>query len=407
MAKQTIQKFVYKIHSTRLRKAKWNLKLSLPEARKNEEIIALADSQVLRWIDEINEITDIKSKIKEIRNDIKKIRKEPTSKENKKAIKHEYLELDKLQFRPDYLCLIMDNKSDYKRANNGFRVNGIKYKRYLGTTGGIKNETIIYLNEEIYDEIYKRTHNGRDINKELVPAKLEAYMALACSASIPVSNSDRVLVVEDFETHFTEDIIELDDTKSDNPVMTYIKNKEIIMNGSDGFGLISIEQSECWAKELNLDYIPSGFCIRNSFCKGMLFTFDFKDFADKIAKNKYVKDVWNRNNNKTVNIDNIDIIMTTSMLKLWDSYTSIEHYLKCCEENHYSFSITKVTPKVLDNERTLNYQFIQSYNLTDKQINELIKPTMDEIEDILGMDYRKSILFLKGININEDRKSVV
>ena len=35
-----------------------------------------------------------------------------------------------------------------------------------------------------------------------------------------------------------------------------------------------------------------------------------------------------KNTNKTVNIDNIDIIMTTSMLKLWDSYTSIEHYLK-------------------------------------------------------------------------------
>ena len=107
----------------------------------------------------------------------------------------------------------MDNKSDYKRANNGFKVNGINYKRYLGTTGGIKNETIIYLNEEIHDEIYKRTNNGRDINKELVPAKLEAYMALACSASTPVSVPNGVLVVEDFETQFTEDIIELDDTK--------------------------------------------------------------------------------------------------------------------------------------------------------------------------------------------------
>lgn len=395
------QRFVYKIHSTRLRKAKWNLKLSLTEARRNEEIIALADSQVLRWIDELNGITDIESKIKDIRRDIKNLRKESTSKENKKAIKCKYLELDELQFRPDYLCLIMDNKSDYKRANNGFKVNGIKYKRYLGTSGGIKNETIIYLNEKIHNEIYNRTNNGRDMNKELVPAKLEAYKALACSASIPVSTPSGVLVVDDFETQFTEDVIELDDTKDANPVMTHVKNKEIKLNGSDGFGLISIEQSERWAKELKLDYIPSGFCIRNSFCKGMLFTFDFKDFAKKIANEKYVKDVWNKHTDKEIDIETINVIMTTSMLKLWDSYTSIEHYLKCCEENHYTFSITKITPKNLDNERALNYQFIQSYNLTDKQIDELIKPTINEIEDVLGLDYRKSILFLKGVNINE------
>ena len=103
-----------------------------------------------------------------------------------------------------------------------------------------------------------------------------------------------------------------------------------------------------------------------------------------------------KNIDKTTNIDDVNIIMTTSMLKLWDSYASIEHYLSCCDENHHTFSVTKVTPKVLDNERNLNYQFLQSYNLTEEQIDELIKPTMDEIEDILGLDYRKSILFLKG-----------
>ena len=56
MAKQqTCHKYVYKIHSVRLRKAKWNLTLPLNEARKNDgDVIALSDSQVLRWIDELN-----------------------------------------------------------------------------------------------------------------------------------------------------------------------------------------------------------------------------------------------------------------------------------------------------------------------------------------------------------------
>lgn len=44
MAKQlTGQRYIYKIHSARLRKAKWNLTLPLAEARRNEEVVSLSD----------------------------------------------------------------------------------------------------------------------------------------------------------------------------------------------------------------------------------------------------------------------------------------------------------------------------------------------------------------------------
>lgn len=404
MAKQTVQKFVFKIHTTKLRRSNWNLTLTLQKARKNEEIISLADSTVLRWLDELTNNTNVDEKVKEIRKEIKRLRKEPTTQKTKKEIKKQYSMLDKIQFVPSYLCLVVDKKQDYYRANKGFKINGIQYKRLLGTTGGIKNETIVYIDEKYYDEIFKRIENGRDLDKELVPAKLEAYRALACSASIPVSTPKGILLVDDCETKFTANVIELDDTKSINPIMTEIKDKEITLDANDGFGLISVEQSLAWAKELNLDYIPSGFCIRNSFCKGMLFTFDFKSFAKEIANKEYVQDAWSKKNNteEVTNINDTNIILTTSMLKLWDSYKGINHYLECCKENQYTFSITKVTPKELDNERTLNYQFIQSYDLTDEQIDELIKPTIEEIEDILGLDYRKSLLYLKGVNINKN-----
>lgn len=55
---QTCQKYILKINSRRLRKSKWNLTLSLKDARKNSEMISLMDSQTLRWIDEINKIKD-------------------------------------------------------------------------------------------------------------------------------------------------------------------------------------------------------------------------------------------------------------------------------------------------------------------------------------------------------------
>lgn len=82
--------------------------------------------------------------------------------------------------------------------------------------------------------------------------------------------------------------------------------------------------------------------------------------------------------------------------KLWDSYASIDDYLQNSIENGYTFGVTKTCPKVLENERALNYQFVQPYCLSDDDIDELIAPTVNEIRDVLGGDWRKTVLFLLG-----------
>ena len=48
------QRYIYKLHSARLRKAKWNLKLTIDSAISNGEIIGISESTVLRWLDELN-----------------------------------------------------------------------------------------------------------------------------------------------------------------------------------------------------------------------------------------------------------------------------------------------------------------------------------------------------------------
>lgn len=59
MSKQLVShKYIFKINSSRLRNAKWNLTLSISDARRNEELIELNDSLMLRWIDELNGVTD-------------------------------------------------------------------------------------------------------------------------------------------------------------------------------------------------------------------------------------------------------------------------------------------------------------------------------------------------------------
>lgn len=347
----------------------------------------------------MNGITDADDKAKEIKVQIRKIKKEPNNIQNKRKIKKLYSELDALQYKPDYMCLIIDKEKDYYRACRGFSINGINYKRLLGTNGGIKNETIVFVSERVHDELARRIDNGRNPDKALVTAKLEAYKALTCSASTPVSMPNGILVVNDCETKFLSDIIYLTDECDGEPIMEERKAQEITLDASDGFGTMMPSLAERWSEELGLDYVVSGVNTRFSFEKGMVFTFDHVDFAKKIAGEKYiVKDAWGND----VDVRNVELILTTSMVKLWDSYNSCEEYVRTSIENGYTFGIPKTCPKVLENERTLNYQFIQSYDMDDDDIEELISPTMQEIKDVLGGDWRKTILFLKGSGLNED-----
>lgn len=357
----------------------------------------MGSSQVLRWIDELNGVTDSDERAREIKAEIRRLRRTPDENGARREMRKLYAKLDSVQFKPDYMCLIIDRKKDYMRACKGFSINGMNYLRLLGTAGGIKNSTIVFVSERYHDELVRRIDNGRDMTKELVPAKFEAYKALACSASIPVSMPRGVLVVKDVETTFFADTVYLDDEQDGEPVEEFRKNVEITMDASDGFGLMLPSLAERWSEELQLDYVMSGCNTRMSYEKGMVFTFDFLDFAENVAHKYIVTDVWGN----LVDIRNVELILTESMLKLWDSYKSCQSYLDNCEENGYTFSIPKVCPKKLENTRSLNYQFIQSYELSEEDIDELIEPTCREIRDVLTDDWRKAVLFLHGPGLTE------
>lgn len=392
------QKYIFKIESKRLRAARWCLDLPLEEAYRNDEVIGLADSQVLRWVDELNGLTDANEQVQALRATIRELRSEARSVQTKRKIRECFQSLDDLQFKPDYMFLVINRKSDYRRACKGFSINGVKYKRLVGTNGGIKNSTIVFVSERLSDELKRRIGNDRDTTKSLVTAKLEAYQALVCSASNPVSMPRGVLVVDDAETQFKSSIIYLTDEGDGEPLMEYRPDAPITIDASDGFGLMSPALAERWSKELGLDYTVSCVNTRFSFEKGVLFAFDFVDFAEKVAQSYLVKDAWGNE----VDVRGVEAVFTTSMVKLWDSYASCEDYLSKSMSNGYTFSIAKTAPKELEHERNLNYQFIQSYNLSHDDIEELIQPTIQEMHDVIRGDWRKTVLFLKGSGLNAD-----
>lgn len=410
MEQKSCHKLIYKLSSKQLKTANWNLTLPLKTAMRDcpDCIVALNDSQCLRFIDEINNQQDINDAVRCIQRKIRDTKKKPKTRETKMLINKYYDNLYNLQFQKDYVCVIMESNADYDKANEGFTINFgqidgksciIRYRRFLGTNGGIKNSTIVYVNEEIYPELKKRLDNGRNMEMELVPAKLEAYQALICSGSIPIPEPKGIIVVKDCITHFKEDVILLNDENSDEPVMTYENDFNIDHNDSDGYGLMLPSYSRKVNEYLTGDgeHTIAGMNTRYAWTKGMVYTFDFLEFAEKVAGTYEITDAWGDKRD----IRNAEVILTVSMLKLWNSYDSWEDYYRNCQENHYQFSTPKTTPDELEGVRDTNYQFLQSYHFTDDELRELCQPTIDEIKDILGMDYRKSIVFLSGFGLNE------
>lgn len=420
MAKQkTTQQFVFKINSTLLAKNNWDLMLPLERARRVPGlVVSLADSQILTWINQINGTTNYDSEAKRIKKEIKFLKKQPNSLENKKNIADKYKELYNLQFKEDYVSLIIDKPSDYERANKGFKINGLSYKRLLCTTNGVKTSTVVYASEKsiivdgkkttMVQELRRRIDNGRNMNEPLVPAKLSAYEALCASNSIPVSWPKGIIVVKDCIIDFKSDVINITDKPGEKePNVEFLENQDVSNNCSDGCSMMLPSLARRWNGELTGDYEHElGGCnLRCAWTKGMAFPFDYIRFAEEVMgasdenpERYFIEDVWG----KKRDVRESELIITESQLKLTSSYKSWDDYYRNCIDNGYTLRVAKTAPHEVDNVRQLNYQFIQSLPMSDDDIDELIYPTISEIKDIVGMNVDKTIAYLCGSGFDSD-----
>lgn len=361
---------IFKIGTNKLKYSNWNLTISKKEAFKYQELISLFEAQEFRIM--ANKI---------LNKDIREI-----------------------DFSKIFMQVVIDKKSDFGRATckKGVTVNGINYRRFVGTTGGLKNNTLLFCNSQYVDKLNELCECKRNKDIPLVPAKYEAYKALTCSASQPICNPNGILVVRDCITKYYADVISLDDgVESDEPLREIIKNKELENNVSDGFNLCTIEYMQRVGESLGVDYTPSGVCLRNAWLKGMLYPFPIIEFIEKYNNGNYlIADIWGN----VQDIRKCEMIVTESSLKLWSAYNSIDEYVNACKECGYGFSVTKISPHVLEERRELNYQYLQSYDFTDEDIEELCAPTIKYLKDAMCGDYSSTIKFL-GITDNADINS--
>jgi hypothetical protein len=434
--------YVRKFHSGRLKEFDYNINNTFNESKDLKEIIGLSDNQILRTIRDIrNKCVDRKkiellikirdhykysntyqqrnNKYTEIINN--KIKKVNNNSKIIERLKNKYLDvtvynneaqriqdkINRTMFIEDYVVVVMDNLKQYDHLyKNGFIINGKEYKRLSCSASQARVSTVIFCNTEIIDLVKERLDNGRNKEKSFSPSKFNAYFGLYGSATKIVSEP-KFIVVKDFEntdTFTANYVIENGWNVDDTIIQKEIKDMK--MNRTDGMGLISPKQASIWAKDLGLDYVPSQFCIRQSFMKGMLCVFPIHDFCEEVNNGSYIVDtIYKGDDGNYIKADlrDYEVIITESQFKLWDSYNSLEEYINNCHKNKLYWGVALHTPKAAKHMMKLNYQFIQTLNLSKEDVENLASQFVDWINGVSYDNVYYMLLFLLGVNNDNDK----
>lgn len=393
MIKQN-QFYVYKLKSSRLYEGKYDIKLDIEQARKYKELIQLGDNQILKSLRLLkNQEIDFEY-IVSLKKE-KKVLSRKDSEENRKRIEDIQKELDTLLFVPEYVSVVINKQKEYDRIYKlGFKINGKKYKRFSCSSSQGRVNTVIFVQEEYNDKLKSILENGLDKSVTLVPNKFNAYFGLNSSCIYEVE-APRVCVIPDKEVKMIKKVEFIDDDGNID-----VSEREVIANLFDGQGLISPEMSKKWATN-NLkiyDYVPSYYIVRANWTKGALFVFDFHKFAKEVAKVDKIVDIYKQAHD----ISEIDVIISESQFKMNKHYSSWEDFTEKCNENNLTWGVSRVAPKSVDKYTTTNYQFIQTLDLDDADIEGLLKPTMKWIDGVLNNNPIYTMLFINGSFNSQD-----
>lgn len=389
------QFFQLKFSSDRLKKSKYNIDISLDDARKNSEVISVNNSELLRALFRLKKTEFNQKELNSLFFLRNKTRKLENNEENHKLLLETNEKIEKILFIEDLVSIKFTNKVHYTAILNrkGFYINGTKFVPFMASAGMIRKNTALFVNNNLKDRLMDVLENDRNTETPMAAAKFGAYFSLYSSSTLPVS-FPRFAVVADteIETLRRVDFVTYMGVDEDDNVTE--KDYIIKANAFDGQGLISPSLAAQWSAELELDYTFSNAIIRAPFLKGLVTVFDFHLFSASVANTKYFTDVYG----DTQNINDIDLIISESMFKLWNAYDNTETYINSCHKNKLGFGIAKVSPKTERSYSRTSYQFLQILNLNDVDVANLCEPTINWVRDISGGDADAMILYATGEN---------
>ena len=357
---------LFKLESKVLKESNWNFKMDYKKALSKGYVIAFGVSQVVEWIYSKRGINV--NKLGEIVGELKQQGK--------------YNEAERLLFMDELVQVDFSGKSHLKEMlKKGLRVNGHSYK-YLVSKG---SSTLTFIREDLYEEISTRLNADRDIQTKVHAAKLSAYKSLAFTTSKPVTTPKNVIVINDCNVNFEETYLWVGATEDSIKEKTEIVTRDIC----DGCCLIDPHLAEQWSKELDLSKTASAYQVRYLWTKGILFPVDYKKYCSEHGVYT-IKDVWGTERN----ILEADVILNESMVKLWNAYESMEHWLECADKYEYGWRVGKYSKE--DKWGNSNYQQLLPMDLDAEDCREFIQPQIELLDKITCGDYASAYLYLNG-----------
>lgn len=273
--------------------------------------------------------------------------------------------------------------------HNGFNYNGEHYIFYSCGAGMIRTKRFMAVKEKDYLRVQKTLMCGLTIDHinelgGMNENKFLAYTSLMSSATDRIDDFDidRCIVVDDFEMPVTaaSDFIDWTDYSITRKV------GETVIAETDGWGM-------CCKRGFKSKI------VRAPWIKGLITYFDFQRYLrEECTQDQWwVTDIYGKKWN--IILDDIQYILTKSQFKLakfypnWqaykDNFKAYGCYMGCC----------KVEEDYIPKAR-INYQMLQSLSdMTDAEIERLVKPTVDEIQSI-GQDYQTTMRLLGATKYN-------
>lgn len=385
--------FIYKFESSILKKHNYKRNISLDQARANGEVVRLGDCELLRAIRRIKGVEfnahDL-SVLEKERNGLRKLDSSGDIKDDLRDINNQ---IDNILFVPEIINVHFTDTRHYRKImlNGGIRINGHLYKRLLCGAGMARRSTVMFMQEgELYDQVEAFLNCNRNEEYKVNPNKFNAYYALASSASHPVT-VPVFTVVKDYEVSKSIIVDFLTENSEGYDPVIAPKEIEQAFNRFDGQGLISPRIAKIWADDMGLDYVPSAFVFRGAWVKGLLVVFDFHRFV--VEENEYdTLDIYG----SKVNLLDVDVILSASQFKLAGAYSCVDDYKAACDSFGYGWGVSRVSPKQDKDITTTTYQYLQSLDMTDSDIEKVTQKSIDWLSGASGDSWKSTVMFLLG-----------
>ena len=283
--------------------------------------------------------------------------------------------IDKTSAPPTFLSVKDIRKKVYEE---GFVIDGVKYVRWMRSSGSARVGKVLFINEVLKDKMNKLSDASVRLENEIDLASYEAYRSLMLSTKIDYIEikPENILLIDDYDSEFMENcnVTEI----VDGHLTTQTKDVKVKNSIWDGQSLID--------PSIMGEYSDKGMVLlRHIMFKSCCFNANIQQwFADN-----GITDVCQLNG-KTIakDIKDIKLITTPSSIKYkkFGNKNWFNNWLNLIDRKGINFGVVKYEKPPKHGKKQMvstHYQLINTLDLSHEEIKSLVQESVDRINEIM------------------------